>query len=162
MVRASDNSNSHTKLMRITDDGKEDVVLNNNMCASTVTIDHIKRKLYWIEECNLLLEESELDGSSPQTMVGFSPSDENSEIGFSSGLGQYEDKCYYTQRGKVVRNGLNSNMTVLYTEPLKTFGGLVVVHPSKQPPGKEKSKNLSCSAYNSYTVYIHISTLQDL
>ncbi len=123
---------STKKLMRFTDDGNERALLNSETCSSLVTIDHIKRKLYWIaiEDCGGSLEEAELDGSSPETMVTLS--------GVSAGsLDQYEDKYYYTQGGTVVRNGLNSNFSLLYNGGSSTtLGGLVVVHPSKQPPGE--------------------------
>ncbi len=121
----------NSKFMRITDNGSTETLLRNSLCASTTTIDLIKRKLYWIDECDSLLEEAELDASSPKTMAG-----PGIDVGFSWGLGQYRDECYYTQAEKVFRNGINSNATQLYTNgEYKTLFGLVVVHPSKQPLG---------------------------
>ncbi len=121
----------NSKFMRITDNGAPKTLLSNSLCASTNTIDLKKRKLYWIDECSSLLEEAELDASSPKTMVG-----PGQNVGFSWGLGQYGDECYYTQTEKIFRNGINSNETQLYNNGLHTtLYGLVVVHPSKQPLG---------------------------
>ena len=121
----------NSKLMRITDNGVPETLLSNNLCASTIAIDLIKRKLYWIDECFSLLVEAELDASLLTTKVG-----PGQNVGFTWGIGQYEDECYYTQTEKVFRNSINSNETQLYNNGLyTTLYGLVVVHPSKQPPG---------------------------
>ncbi len=137
----------NSKLMRITDKGVAVTLLPNNLCASTATIDLIKRKLYWIEECKSLLEEAELDASLQKTMVG-----PGQEVGFSWGLGQYGDVCYYTQAAKVFRNGINSNATQLYDiGEFSTLYGLVVVHPSKQPPGTYLYSVLICSLRCAYS-----------
>ena len=140
----------NSKLMRITDNGVPETLLSNNLCASTIAIDLIKRKLYWIDECFSLLVEAELDASLLTTKVG-----PGQNVGFTWGIGQYEfeDECYYTQVEKVFRNGINSNETQLYNNGLyTTLFGLVVVHPSKQPPGTPVYHAV-CTAKYTFPIY---------
>lgn len=125
----------NTKLMRLSVDGNERVQLHNNLCSTVSTLDLKQRKLYLIDECAHGIEETNLDASSPRSMVGIFNGD--NQVGFSHGLGQYGDECYYTQRGKVFKNGVASPEVLLHDAGSQlTLGGLVVVHPSKQPPGE--------------------------
>ena len=129
----------HTSdLIRITSDGSQQTIIRSGLCSSTTALDHLSRRLYWIDECGYKIEESLLDGSFPKTVVG-GISDSNG-VDFSRGLAQYRTICFATQKNHVYDYAFEAqgetNHLLYSVSSRMTLGGLEVVHSSKQPPSK--------------------------
>ena len=125
-------------LYRIPVDGnRKDIMRREVICPGTVTLEHRTRSVYWSDVCTFEIQASKIDGSDHSVVVGAQLN--TGLVQFSFGLGHYQNTIYWTQQRKLVKYdiSLKDRQTLFNSSQAQPLNGLQVVHPSKQPSGKD-------------------------
>ena len=120
----------------VTGDAKWTLYTATSPCIWPLTLDYSSYTIYWINYCTFRLESMSMDGSMEKQSLDVG------EVYFSSGITQFKDEIYWTQRRNTISSVLSVNKThgedvklVFSGSSTLRLGGIEVVHPSRQPSG---------------------------
>lgn len=115
--------------------GREVIVGNFGTCVQAMTLDFESFTIFWTDRCTLQLESIRMDGSRLASSVSIQL---NSLT--TAGISIFNDYLYWSDSSSRTLRRVNRTSGELVMEVsqqfLTFFGGVDVVHPSKQPQGE--------------------------
>lgn len=118
--------------------GREVVKGSLGSCVEPMTLDFPTFTIFYLDRCSISVKSVRMDGVRTSSSLTLS-------LGslISSGISVYEDFIYWTDSSTFSIRGVNRTIIgaplVEVIRPLPSlFGGIEVVHPDKQPPGKQE------------------------
>jgi hypothetical protein len=129
-----DTTSSTIELVSVTGDDRS-TFQPDVLCPSAMSIDYAAHRLYWIDQCTYEIETLRLDGDSSTHSFPL-----NTIIFFAAGLTVYDGVFYWASSSGIsgaAMVGDSSETQAIYTTSGTRATGIQVVHPSRQPGGKQ-------------------------
>ena len=119
----------------ITGDGREVIRQEpQDSCVYPLLLEYITHTIYWIDTCAFFLKSVRMDGSLSSNEVNIARN-----IQRSTGMTLLHDSLYWTEPLDIYTTNITTGTPVHHlfqSTQFQSLGGIEVVHPDKQPNGR--------------------------